>query len=63
MCESNGYIRDDGDEKLFMEDVAQLEDRGGILKLVDLLGEEKEFEGSVREISFLDHKVFIGKEK
>jgi len=60
MCESNVYIRDEEDEKLVMEDVAQLKDHDGKVWIVDLLGEEKEIVGKVEEITFLDHKVFIG---
>jgi predicted RNA-binding protein len=59
MCESNVYIRNEAEDKLVMEDVAQLKDHDGKIWIVDLLGEEKEIEGKVQEISFLDHKVFI----
>ena len=59
MCESNVYIRDEEDEKLVIEDVAQLKDHDGKILIVDLLGEEKEIEGKVEEISFMDHKVLI----
>jgi len=61
--ESNVYIRDEEDEKLIMEDVAQLKDHDGRIWIVDLFGEEKEIEGKVQEISFLDHKVFISPKK
>ena len=59
MCESNVYIRDEAEDKLVMEDVAQLKDQDGKIWIVDLLGDEKEIEGKVEEISFMDHKVFI----
>ena len=59
MCESNVYIRDEVEDKLVMEDVAQLKDQDGKIWIADLLGEEKEIEGKIQEISFLDHKVFI----
>jgi len=59
MCESNVYIRDEAEDKLVMEDVAQLKDQDGKIWIVDLLGDEKEIEGKIEEISFLDHKVFI----
>jgi predicted RNA-binding protein len=61
MCESNVYIRDEAEDKLVMEDVAQLKDHDGKIWIVDLLGEEKELEGKVQEIDFLDHKVVIGR--
>jgi len=59
MCESNVYIRNEAEDKLVIEDMAQLKDQDGKIWIVDLLGEEKEIEGKVQEISFLDHKVFI----
>jgi len=63
MCESNVYIRDEAEDKLVMEDVAQLKDHDGKIWIVDLLGEEKELEGKVQEIDFLDHKVVIGRQE
>jgi predicted RNA-binding protein len=61
MCESNVYIEDNENEKLVMEDVALLKEGNGRIWLVDLLGEEKELQGRIKEISFLDHKVTIGR--
>lgn len=61
MCESNVYLQDEEDEKLIMEDVAQLKQQENRVWLVDLLGEEKELKGKVQEIDFLDHKVIIGR--
>jgi predicted RNA-binding protein len=63
MCESNVYLKDEDSEKLVMEDVALLKQQENKIWLVDLLGEEKELEGKVHEIDFLDHKVVIGREK
>jgi predicted RNA-binding protein len=63
MCESNVYIQDEENEKLVMEDVAELKDHDGKIWLIDLLGEEKELEGRIQEISFIDHKVVISQEK
>jgi predicted RNA-binding protein len=61
MCESNVYLQDEKDEKLVMKDVARLKQQDNRIWLVDLLGEEKELEGKVQEIDFLDHKVVIGR--
>jgi predicted RNA-binding protein len=63
MCESNVYLQDEDNEKLVMEDVALLKQQENRIWLVDLLGEEKELEGKVQEIDFLDHKVVISQEK
>lgn len=59
MCESNVYLRDENGEKLVMEDAAQLKNLDGKIWIVDLLGEEKELEGTIEEITFIDHKIFI----
>jgi predicted RNA-binding protein len=63
MCESNVYLRDENGEKLVMEDAAQLKNHEGKIWIVDLLGEEKELEGTIEEITFLDHKIFISPKK
>lgn len=60
MCESNVYLNEDEEEKLIMEDAVLLENRGGKLKFTNILGEEKEMEGRIEEITFLDHKIVIG---
>jgi predicted RNA-binding protein len=59
MCESNVYVRDEENENLVMEDVAELKASDGQIWLVDILGDEKEIDGRVQEISFIDHKVII----
>jgi len=63
MCESNVYIQDEENENLVMEDVAELKAHDGQIWLVDILGDEKEIEGRVQEISFIDHKVIISQQK
>ena len=60
MCESNVYLRDAEGETLVMEDAVLLKNKDGKIWIADLLGEEKELEGMVEEITFLDHKIIIG---
>lgn len=59
MCESNVYLRDEAGERLVMEDAVTVESGEGRVKVTDLLGEQKEFEGRLEEITFLEHKVVI----
>ena len=59
MCESNVYVRDDEGDRLIMEDAVLLESGQGKVKITDILGEEKELEGDVEEITFLEHKIVI----
>jgi predicted RNA-binding protein len=59
LCESNVYLRDEEGERLVMEDAVTVESERGRVKVTDLLGEQKEFEGTLEEITFLEHKVVI----
>jgi predicted RNA-binding protein len=42
-----------------MEDAVLLEQDGGKVKITDILGEEKELEGDVEEITFLEHRIVV----
>ena len=59
MCESNVFVRDDEGDRLVMEDAVLLEEEDGKIKITDILGEMKELEGDVEEITFLEHKIVI----
>jgi predicted RNA-binding protein len=59
LCESNVYLRDEEGDKLAMEDAVLVERDGGSIKVTDILGEQKEFQGTLEEITFLDHKIII----
>jgi len=59
LCESNVYVRDDEGDRLVMEDAVLLESGQGKVKITDILGEEKELEGDVEEITFLEHRIVI----
>ncbi len=59
MCESNIYLRDDEGDRLVMEDAVMVETEGGRISVTDILGEKKEFEGTLEEITFLDHRIVI----
>ncbi|HCC68999.1 MAG TPA: RNA-binding protein [Nitrospiraceae bacterium] len=61
MCEANAYIDRDGKEELYLEgvDIIKLED--GKLYLRNLFGEQKVFEGKIKEISLLRHRIVLEK--
>ena len=62
MCEANAYIEKDGKEELFLENVDILRQEHGKLYLKNLFGEQKFFEGSIKEISLIKHKIILKKE-
>jgi predicted RNA-binding protein len=53
------YLRDDEGDHLAMEDAVLVERDGGSITITDILGEQKEFQGSLEEITFLEHKIVI----
>ncbi|MBN1288475.1 MAG: CooT family nickel-binding protein [Actinobacteria bacterium] len=59
MCESNVYTRDEEGETLVMEDAVLIENDDGRIKITDILGQQKEVEGNIEEITFLDHRITI----
>lgn len=63
MCEANAYIVKDGKEDLYLENVDMLVPEGSRIYLRNLFGEQKTFEGSVKEISLLKHKILLEETK
>ena len=61
MCEANAYIDRDGEEELFLESVNIIKPEDGKVYLKNLFGEEKSFEGSLKEISLVNNKVLLKK--
>ncbi|MDA8240203.1 MAG: CooT family nickel-binding protein [Nitrospiraceae bacterium] len=61
MCEANAYIYKDGDEELYLENVDVMKPEEGKIFLKNLFGEQKVFEGQIREISLLRHKILLEK--
>lgn len=59
MCEANAYIYKDGKENLYLENVDVLIPEGGTIFLKNLFGEQKTFNGYVKEISLLRHKILL----
>jgi predicted RNA-binding protein len=59
MCETNAYIEKDGREELYLENVDVLKPGEGKIFLRNLFGEQKLFEGSIKEISLTRHKILL----
>lgn len=61
MCEANAYIYRDGKEDLYLENVDIMRPEGGKIYLRSLFGEQKIFEGEIKEVSLLNHKIVLQK--
>lgn len=59
MCEANAYIYKDGNEELYLENVDVMKPEEGKIYLRNLFGEQKVFEGTIKEISLLRHKIIL----
>ncbi len=59
MCEANAYIYEDGKELLYLEGVDIMRPEEGKIYLRSLFGEQKVFDGEIKEISLLNHKIVL----
>ena len=59
LCESNVYMRNEQGDRLVMEDAVLLDSEGRKIKVQNIIGEEIELEGTIEEITFLDHRIVI----
>ncbi len=62
MCEANAYIETDGGEELYLENVDVLKPEKGKIYMRNLFGEQKLFEGSIKEISLIKHRIILKKD-
>jgi predicted RNA-binding protein len=61
MCEANAYIYSEGREDLYLENVDIMRPEEGKIFLKNLFGEQKVFEGTIKEVSLLKHKIILEK--
>ena len=61
MCEANAYIYKDGKEEIYLESVDIMRPEEGKIYLRNLFGEQKLFDGTIKEISLLKHKIVLEK--
>lgn len=59
MCEANAYILKEGKEELYLENVDVMKPEEGKIFLKNLFGEQKVFEGEIKEVSLLSHKIIL----
>lgn len=59
MCETNVYVEENGREELYLENVDILRPEDGKIYMKNLFGEQKLFEGSLKEISLNKHKIVL----
>jgi predicted RNA-binding protein len=59
MCELNAYISQEGKEELYLENVNSATSEEGKVYLRNLFGEQKVFEGTIREISLSGHRIIL----
>lgn len=62
MCELNAYIVAGGKEELYLEDVNVAKSGEGKVVLKNLFGEQKVFEGVIKEFSLPEHRLVLVKE-
>ena len=59
MCIAKAYIRENGEEKPVMEEVASIRLENGTLVLHSLFGEQKEIEARIREVDFIHNSIAL----
>lgn len=59
MCETNAYILRDGKEELYLENIDVMRPEEGKVFMKNLFGEQKVFEGEIKEVSLLKHKIIL----
>lgn len=59
MCEANAYIYKDGKEELYLENVDIMKPEEGKIFLKNLFGEQKVFEGAIKEVSLLKRRIVL----
>lgn len=59
MCDTNAYVRIGDSEELYLESVDILRPEDGRIFLRNLFGEQKIFEGRIKEVSFLKRRIVL----
>ncbi|MDA8155410.1 MAG: CooT family nickel-binding protein [Actinomycetota bacterium] len=59
MCDLNAYLLNEGKEELFLENVDVIRPEGGMVYLKSLFGEERRFEGAIKEILAIKRKIVL----
>lgn len=62
MCELNAYIKKADKEELFLENVDLIRPEENKIYLKTMFGEERTFQGRIKEIQALKRKIILEKE-
>ncbi len=61
MCETNAFVVSGDTEELLLDNVDIIRPEDGRVYLRNLFGEEKVFDGGIREISLARHRIVLEK--
>ncbi|HXX58493.1 MAG TPA: CooT family nickel-binding protein [Thermodesulfovibrionales bacterium] len=61
MCEVNAFVLKNGGEELYLESVNVATSEEGKVFLRNLFGEEKVFDGTIREVSLVKNRIVLEK--
>ncbi len=64
MCLSKVYLREEGKDKIVLEEASGIIDNHGTLEVLSIFGESKKVKGYyIREINFLNNSTVLYKKK
>ncbi len=63
MCEVNAYVLKDGGEELCLESVNIARYEDGKIFLKNLFGDQKVFEGYIKEVSLVKNRIILEKKQ
>jgi predicted RNA-binding protein len=61
MCDTNAYVWSGDKEELYLDNVDIVRPEEGKIYLRNLFGEQKVFEGRIKEILLMKHKIVLEK--
>ena len=59
MCEAHAYLRKDGKDELFMENVDSVLTNEDGLVLENIFGQRKMIKARIKELALVDHRVIL----
>jgi len=59
MCQSNAYLKKDGEKELIMEDVSSVTPGEDIVVLKGLMGKEKRVKATIKSMNLMDHEIIL----
>lgn len=62
MCDTNAYVIEGDAETLLLESITLIRPEGGKVYMRNLFGEERIFEGFIREVAFMKNKVLLSRQ-